>query len=399
MPKLSVEDLEVAQKRVLLRVDFNVPFDQEGRITDETRIRAALPTIRLLLKRKAKIILLSHLGRPKGIRNPHLSLAPCKEALSEILGMPIQMASDCVGLLAEKPAAALQPGEILLLENLRFHKGEEDPQAEPGFVERLAKLGDLYVNDAFGTAHRKHASTFYLPKAFSQAAAGLLLQEEIRFLHDHLSDPKSPFVAIIGGAKVSTKLSLLKTLAEKADQLLVGGGMAYTLLKAEGIEIGNSLCEEPLLSESKLLLEEHPQLLLPLDIRCVPEIKPEAPVTTYPIEDGLPTDAIGVDIGPKTLAHWEPMILGAETIFWNGPVGIFEIPEFAEGTLRIAHLLAKNPGTTIVGGGDSVAAVHQAGVATEISHLSTGGGASLEYIQEGTLPGIEALSECSLNKS
>lgn len=398
MPKLTLQKLPVRGKRALVRVDFNVPLTPDGQVADDTRIRAVLPTIDHLLKEGAAIILMSHLGRPKGERRPELSLAPVATRLSELLGRPVQMASDCVGEEAERLAAALQPGGLLLLENLRFHSAETKPEEDPTFAQQLAKLGDVYVNDAFGTAHRRHASTAVVPTYFpGRAAAGFLLQKEIQFLGRALSNPEHPFYAIIGGAKVSSKLGVLKTLVQKVDGLFIGGGMAFTFLKAQGIPIGKSLCEEDLLQTTREIIEEcqkrKVRLYLPIDIRIAREFQNDT--TTWLVESraGIPSNCMGMDIGPKTVELWSASLRAAATILWNGPLGVFEFPNFAKGTEAIAHVVAKSPALSIVGGGDSIAAIQAAGVAQEISHISTGGGATLELIEFGHLPGIDALSD------
>lgn len=353
---------------MLIRVDFNVPQDADGNITDDTRIRAALPTIECVLKQGGRPVIMSHLGRPKGKVVPALTLRPCANRLAELLGRPV----------------ALEPekGEITMLENLRFHPEEEKPTAE--FIRWLAGHGDVYVNDAFGTAHRAHASVVGVAKAMPQAAAGFLLQKEIDFLGEALLNPKHPFVAIIGGAKVSSKLGVLKALAGKVDTLLIGGGMAYTFLKSRGIEVGDSLLEEDLVDAAREI-DQSCNVTLPIDVRLdTGEV--------IEVAGGIPPGRSGLDAGPATIEAWRPTIDGAKTILWNGPLGVFEKPQFAEGTFAIARIIADADAVTIVGGGDSVAAVKQAGVAEKMSHISTGGGAALAYIENGTLPGLEALS-------
>jgi phosphoglycerate kinase len=398
MPKLTLQKLPVRGKRALVRVDFNVPLTPEGQVADDTRIRSVLPTIDHLLKEGASIVLMSHLGRPKGEWRPELSLAPVATRLAELLGRPVKIAPDCIGEEVEHLAFGLQPGEILLLENLRFHPAETKPEEDPSFAQQLAKLGEVYINDAFGTAHRRHASTALVPTYFpGRAAAGFLMQKEIQFLGRTLTNPDHPFYAIIGGAKVSSKLGVLKTLVEKVDGLFVGGGMAFTFLKAQGIPIGKSLCEEELLETTKEIIEackrRNIRLYLPIDIRIAKEFQNDT--TTWLVESrsGIPSNCMGMDIGPKTVELWSAALRAAATILWNGPLGVFEFPNFAKGTEAIAHVVAKSPALSIVGGGDSIAAIQAAGVAQEISHISTGGGATLELIEFGHLPGIDALSD------
>lgn len=395
--KLSIQDLDLKNKRILMRVDFNVPIEK-GKITDDTRIRASLPTIQYGLDHGGSVILMSHLGRPKGQPKAEYSLAPCAKRLEELLNRPVRLASDCVGPEVEKIAQNLKPGEILLLENLRFHKGEEDPKEEPDFVERLARLGDVYVNDAFGTAHRVHASTALIAKFFpDKAATGFLMEKEMQYLGAALLNPKRPFYAILGGAKISTKFKVIEALMQKADVLLIGGAMAYTFFKAEHIPIGNSLYEEDFVSVARQLLDVssqgHCRLMLPVDLVIAKEINPQAEKQIIDVKHGIPEGFQGVDIGPNTVELYANELRKAATIFWNGPLGVFECPPFAKGTDSIAHVLAQLQATTIIGGGDSVAAIEKTGLADKISHISTGGGASLEYIEFGQLPGIEALSD------
>jgi phosphoglycerate kinase len=399
--KISLQNLPVKGKKVLMRVDFNVPLNEKGHITDDTRIEATLPSILYVLERGGSLILMSHLGRPKDKRVPELSLKPCAKRLSELLGREVLMAPDCVGPEVEKMAKGLKAGQILLLENLRFHRGEEHPEEDSQFVKQLASLGDVYVNDAFGTAHRAHASTAVIAQFFSgKAAAGLLLEKEIRFLGEALANPKRPFYAIIGGSKISTKCGVIEVLLQKADAVLIGGGMAYTFLKAQGIEIGDSIHEDDFLDKArdilKMSMKKGSRLLLPSDIVIADKIKEGAAKHIIESHKGIPKGFQGVDIGPQTIQNYANELRKAATILWNGPLGVFEVPEFARGTNAIAHILTQLKATTIVGGGDSIAAIQAAGVADKISHLSTGGGASLEYIEYGTLPGIEALSEAIL---
>lgn len=398
--KLSLYDLDLKNKRVLMRVDFNVPLDKNATITDDTRIRSSLPSIQYAIDHGASVIIMSHLGRPKNKRAPELSLAPCAKRLSELLGRPVIMAPDCVGSETEKITRSLKPGQILLLENLRFHKGEEQPEEDPIFAPALASLGDVYVNDAFGSAHRAHASTALIARYFpGHAAAGFLMEKEIRFLGSALLDPRHPFMAIIGGAKISSKIGVLKALMKKVDVFLIGGGMAYTFYKAQGIPIGNSIHEDGLLDEAKLFLESctkaNVKVLLPKDIVIADGLDPGSRTEIVDIQQGIPDSMQGVDIGPKTIQDFAEEIKHAATLFWNGPLGVFENPDFAKGTNAIAQEVACLQATTIVGGGDSIAALNAAGVANKITHISTGGGAALEYIEFGRLPGVEALSDAT----
>ena len=392
-----LKDLDVNGKKVLMRVDFNVPLNARGQITDDTRIRAALPSIRYVLEKGGSLILMSHLGRPKEKKVPELSLKPCSERLSELLGRKVIMAPDCVGPEVERCASSLKPGEVVLLENLRFHMGEEYPEKDPEFVKKLARLGDLYVNDAFGTAHRAHASTALIAKLFPQkSAAGFLMQEEVHYIGDAISHPKRPFYAIIGGAKISTKCGVIEALLKKADAIFIGGGMTYTFLKAQGKPIGDSIHEDSFLEKARTLLESsgkgQGRLFLPTDIVVTQQLKEDAAFKVVKAEDGIPDGFQGVDIGPETIINYSKELKDAATIVWNGPLGVFEMPQFAKGTNAIAHVLGQLKATTIVGGGDSIAAIQAAGVADKITHLSTGGGATLEYIEFGTLPGLGGLA-------
>jgi len=394
MGKLALEDLDLKNKRVLMRVDFNVPMEK-GKITDDSRIVASLPSIQYVLKNGASVVLMSHLGKPKGKPEAQFSLAPCAKRLAEILKQPVQMAPDCVGPEVEKLATGLKPGQVLLLENLRFHTGEEAPEKDPAFVSQLSKLGDLYVNDAFGTAHRAHASTAAIAKYFpNKAAMGFLMEKEIKELSPLLHNPKRPFYAILGGAKISTKIGVIKKLLDKVDALFVGGGMTFTFLKAQGIEIGNSLCEDEQLQTARDLLHQSGKKIhFPIDLIIADAFSNEAQKKTVLLKEGIPSGWQGMDIGPKTIAEWSKSLEQAATVFWNGPLGVFEMPCFAVGTRAIAELLAKSKAKTIVGGGDSVAAIQQMGLSDKFSHLSTGGGASLEFLEFGHLPGIDALSD------
>jgi phosphoglycerate kinase len=391
----TLQDLQLKDKKVLLRVDYNVPLNEDGSIADDTRIRESLPSIEYILKQGGSLILLSHLGRPKG-PDPKLSLAPCAERLSLLLNRPVIMAKECIGDAVSTAAHTLSPGNILLLENLRFHPAEEKPSLDPHFAEQLSSLGNLYVNDAFGTAHRAHTSTVAIPKLFpNRCAAGLLIQKELSFLGPILSQPKRPFFAIIGGAKISTKIGVLKTLLLKTDALFIGGGMAFPFFKAQGIPIGNSLCEEEALPTARSFLDtcqaQNKPLYLPSDILIADRFDNAAQTRTIPISQGIPAGWQGVDIGPQTLTTWKHALTQAATLFWNGPVGVFEMPAFAHGTEGLARTLATLNATTIVGGGDSVAAVNKLHLGSQFSHLSTGGGACLEYIEFGHLPGLDVL--------
>lgn len=394
--KLSLKDLDVKGKKVLMRVDFNVPLDK-GSITDDTRIKASLPSINYVLDHGGSVILMSHLGRPKGKKNPEFSLAPCAKRLSELLHRNVIMAPDCIGPETEKLAQNLKSGEVLLLENLRFHEAEEHPEKDSSFAKKLAKLGDLYVNDAFGTAHRAHSSTVEITKYFpGKSAMGFLLEKEIRYLGQALLNPKRPFYAIIGGAKISTKIGVLKSLTQIVDALFIGGGMAYTFLKAQNIPIGDSIHEDEFLPQAleilKICHEKGIKFFLPEDYVVANQYSSDAKTQIVPKEQGIPPGYQGMDIGPKTIALFTKEIPNAKTILWNGPLGVFEFDQFAKGTESIAKALASSSATTIVGGGDSIAALNKLGLADKMSHLSTGGGASLEFIEFGTLPGIEALS-------
>ncbi len=396
MNKLSIRDLQVSGKRVFIRVDFNVPLG-EGKVAEDTRIRETLPTLRLAMDRGARLILASHLGRPKGKPDPKYSLAPVAARLRELLGKPVEFSADCVGAEAEAKSKSLGDGGVLLLENVRYHPEEE--ANDPEFSRRLASLCDqLFVCDAFGSAHRAHASVVGITKYVRQAAAGLLMEKELAYLGKAVSNPDRPFVAILGGAKVSDKIEVVQNLMKLADCMLIGGAMAYTFLKSQGLPVGNSLVENDKLDLARDLLEEarrrNFRLLLPVD--HVLAESPNSTATKIMDIAHTPEGWMGLDVGPKTVEEYRKEIAAARTIVWNGPLGMFEKPAFSQGTLDIARAVAaatKTGATTIIGGGDSVAAAEQAGVASQISHISTGGGASLEFLAGEKLPGVEALTD------
>jgi phosphoglycerate kinase len=403
MPKLSIRDLEVRGKRVLVRVDFNVPVEErEGKvvITDDTRIREALPTINWLREHGAKTILMSHFGRPKGKPVEKYSLRPIGEYLHTLINHPVIFCHDTIGKIPEEIIAHMKDGDVALLENVRFQPEEE--ANDPKFAETLAKLGDLYVNDAFGAAHRAHASTAGITKFISKAAMGFLMEKELRYLHEELDRPGKPFVVIMGGAKVSDKIGVLKALMEKADTILICGAMANTFFKAQGIPIGASRVEADKIDLANELLalakKKNVKLVLPADAIIAQEVRPGAPSLesgTLTPQHGIPDGWQNLDAGPETIARFTGEIAIAKTILWNGPVGVFEIPDFARGTFAIANALARSNATTIIGGGDSVTAVKQVGVADKMTFISTGGGASLELLEGKELPGVAALSEKS----
>jgi phosphoglycerate kinase len=389
----TIDALDLAGKRVFIRVDFNVPLDDAGRVTDDARIRAALPTIQYAIKARARIILASHLGRPKGKPEDRtkLTLEPAAERLSELLGQDVILADDCVGDGVRKLAKELKEGQVLLLENLRFHPEEE--KNEEGFCRELAALCDVWINDAFGTAHRAHASTAGMAQFVKEKAAGFLIVKEVEYLGKALGNPMRPFVALVGGAKVSDKIKVLENLMAKADAVLIGGAMAYTFLKAQEIAVGKSLVEADKLDLAKQILERAKakgvELLLPVDHVCGAEPKETA---KREVIDGkaIPDGLMGLDIGPKTLDRYRQRVLDAGTVFWNGPMGLFEQKPWAEGTFGIAKAMAQSKAITVVGGGDSAAAVEEAGLVDKMTHVSTGGGASLEFIEGRELPGIKA---------
>jgi phosphoglycerate kinase len=386
----SIRDLALDGRRVFLRVDFNVPLDA-GRVSDDTRIAETLPTVRLALERGARLVCASHLGKAKGKRKPELSLAPVAARFAELLGRSVRFVDDCVGPEAEKAAAALRPGEALLLENLRFHAGEEGN--DPQFAAALASLADVYVDDAFGAAHRAHASVVGVPRLVKEKGAGLLLEKEVREL-SRLLEPERPFAAILGGAKISGKIDTLRVLAKRADTLLIGGGMANHFVRALGLPVGQSLLEEDKVPVAREILDECKRggktIALPSDFVVAKSPDDGAGAKTVGIQK-IPDDAMALDIGPKTLEQFQRLLAPAKTIFWNGPMGVFEKKPFDAGTMGVARIVAASSAFTVVGGGESVQAAHAAGVAEKFTHVSTGGGASLEFLAEGKLPGIEAL--------
>jgi phosphoglycerate kinase len=394
LDKLSIVDVPIRGKRVFIRVDFNVPLDEQGHVTDDTRIRASLPTIQYATAEGAKVILASHLGRPAGKADPRYSLRPVAVRLSELLKKDVPMADDCVGPMVEELVARMREGDVLLLENLRFHAEEE--KNDPSFAQRLARLADVYVNDAFGTAHRAHASTEGMTKFLPTAVAGLLMQAELAHLGQLLATPDRPYVAILGGAKVSDKIGVILNLLPKLNRVLIGGGMAYTFLMAQGVPVGNSLVEADKVDAAREILAKATSLgvviQLPEDHVIAERLDASAAVRVVP-KDGIPSGWMGVDIGPRTIDAFTRAIGEAKTVVWNGPMGVFEIDPFAEGTNAVAMAVASSKATTIVGGGDSAAAVNQAGVADRITHISTGGGAFLELLEGRVLPGVAALMD------
>lgn len=393
MNKLSIDDIDVNGKRVLVRVDFNVPTDESGNITDDRRIKAALPTIQKLANRGAKVILVSHFGRPKGGPDNKYRMDNIGKRLSELLNKPVIKVNDSIGDEPKKAIAGMESGGVLLLENVRFYKEEE--ANDEAFAKKLAELADIYVNDAFGTAHRAHASTAGVAKFLKPAVAGYLMQKEIAIMGMALEKPDRPFVAILGGAKVADKLGVITNLLEKVDTLIIGGGMAYTFLKAQGLEIGKSLLDAEKIDFAKEMMAKAKakgvKMLLPVDDVVTDNFKAPTVIQTVPSEK-IPADMQAVDIGPQTIKLFAEAINGAETVIWNGPMGVFEVPQFAAGTKAIAEALTQCKGTTIVGGGDSAAAIEQMGYADQVTHVSTGGGASLEFLEGIELPGVAALT-------
>lgn len=392
--KLSIKDIDVRGKRVFCRVDFNVPLDATGQISDDTRITAALPTIRHLVENGAKLILASHLGRPKDGPDPKYSLAPAAVCLARHLGRSVRMAPDCVGPVVEQMVAAMQDGDVILLENVRFHKGET--KNDPALAAQMAKLADVYVNDAFGTAHRAHASTEGVARLLSPAVAGFLLEKELLYLGQALAYPDHPFVAVLGGAKVSDKIAVIENLLPKVDTLIIGGGMAYTFLKAQDRPVGKSLVEEDRIELAGMLLAKAEargvMVMLPKDHVVAREFKADAEHKIC-FDADFPEDWMALDIGPETCSAYNRVLREARMVIWNGPMGVFEFDAFATGTMAVAQTLAESQARTIIGGGDSVAAVKKAGLETKMTHISTGGGASLEFLEGKELPGVVALND------
>lgn len=397
MNKLSIDNVELKGKRVLVRVDFNVPFDENLKITDDRRITSALPTINKIIKEGGKAILMSHLGRPKGQPKPEFSLKPVAVRLEELVEAKVRFAEDCIGENVKNIVNKMNDGEVLLLENLRFHSEEE--KNNPDFAKQLAELGDVYINDAFGSAHRAHASTEGVTKFINTCAAGYLMQKELDYLGKAVAEPKRPFTAILGGAKISGKIDVIENLLPKVDNLIIGGGMAYTFFKAKGFEIGTSLLEEDKLDLAKEIIvkaeNSNAKFLLPVDVVVAEEFKNESPSEVVDIEK-IPPDKMGLDVGPKSIELFNDIIKNSKTVIWNGPLGVFEFPNFANGTNSIANALAEatsNGAITVIGGGDSASAIKKAGLEDKVTHVSTGGGASLEFLEGKVLPGVAALTD------
>ncbi len=397
MKKLTIDDLQLKGKKVLVRVDFNVPLNNKLEITDDRRIKASLPTIKKIIEDGGKVILMSHLGRPKGEIKPEFSLKPAAERLRKLLNKEVKFLHECIGKEVEDTVNSLENGEIVLLENLRFHK--EETANDPDFAKQLSKLGDVYINDAFGSAHRAHASTEGITKYFEQCAAGYLMQKELQYLGNAVANPVRPFTAILGGAKISGKIDVIENLLNKVDTLIIGGGMAFTFLKAMQYEIGKSLLEEEKLALAKNILKRvetlDVQFLLPVDVVVANEFNNNSPSENVDVDD-IPEGKMGLDIGPKSIRLFNEEIIKSKTIVWNGPMGVFEFNNFAKGTLAVANALVKateNGAVTIVGGGDSVAAIKKFGLDKKVSHVSTGGGASLEFLEGKVLPGVAALTD------
>ncbi len=397
MNKKTIEQVELCCKRVLVRVDFNVPLDENKNITDDKRIVESLPTINKIIAEGGKAILMSHLGRPKGQVNPKYSLAPCAKRLGELIGKEVKIAPDCIGAETKALIDAMQAGDVVLLENLRYHAEEE--KNDPEFAKQLAELGDIYVNDAFGSAHRAHASTEGVTKYLAVSVAGYLMKKELDYLGGAILNPKRPYCAILGGAKISGKIDVINNLLDKVDIMIIGGGMAYTFFKAQGYEIGTSLLEAEKIDMAKDLLERfsksNVKVLLPVDTLVASEFSNDSPATVVRSNE-IPADKMGMDIGPETRILFSSAILESKTIVWNGPMGVFEFDNYANGTNQIANALVeatKRGSITVIGGGDSAAAIAKAGLENEVSHVSTGGGASLEFLEGKVLPGVEALNE------
>lgn len=399
MPKLLLSDLDLKNKKVLMRVDFNVPLNEDSSISDNTRIELALPSIQYILDQGASLILMSHLGRPKN-KDKKLSLKPCALELEKLLKAKVTMASDCIGNEVNTLAKNLRPGEILMLENLRFYEAEEKPEKDPSFSKQLASLANIYINDAFGTAHRKHSSTAVIASYFpGRAAMGFLMKKEVEFLNKIIQSPKKPFYALVGGGKISTKIGVLNSLLNTVDAFFIGGAMAFTFFKAQGISTGKSLVDhEHLETAKKFLIEakqKHVKIHLPKDIVISDSFSNEAQIKTISTSEGIPEGWMGMDLGENTLKNWAQELKDCQTIFWNGPVGVFEFDKFSNGTCKIATILSKLSAITIVGGGDSVSAISKLKLKKSFTHVSTGGGASLEFLEHGHLPGIDALSNNS----
>jgi phosphoglycerate kinase len=397
MNKLTIDKVDLKNKKVLVRVDFNVPLDDNLNVTNDIRIVESLPTIKKIISSGGKAILMSHLGRPKGERKPELSLKPAAQRLSKLFDKEVKLAPDCIGAETEKLVNEMKPGDVILLENLRYHKQEE--KNDPEFAKQLAKLGDVYINDAFGSAHRAHASTEGVTKYIKTCAAGYLMQKELDYLGSALANPKRPYCAILGGAKISGKIDVINNLLDKVDALIVGGGMAFTFFKAQGKEIGKSLLEEEKLELAKELLQKVKsskiKFLLPVDVVVADEFKNDSPAKVVSV-DKIPADKIGLDIGPETIKLFSDELMKSKTIVWNGPMGVFEMDNFAKGTFEIAKVLVKatsSGAVTVIGGGDSAAAISKAGLDKKVSHVSTGGGASLEFLEGKVLPGVAALTD------
>lgn len=397
MNKLTIDDIQVSGRKVLMRVDFNVPLDENQNITDDNRIQAALPSIKKIIRDGGRLILMSHLGRPKGEPNPKYSLKPCAVKLGELLDTDVRFAQDCIGEQVLNIVNSLSDGDVLILENVRFHA--EETKNDPEFSKKLAELGDVYINDAFGSVHRAHASTEGVTKFFDQSAAGYLMKKELDFLGKAVANPERPFTAILGGAKISGKIDVIENLLPKVDNLIIGGGMAYTFYKAIGHEIGTSLLEEDRIEMAKELIEKAKEsgknFLLPEDVVVAPEFNNDSPQTVVGI-DSMPADQMGLDIGPKSREKFSAIIKESKTVIWNGPMGVFEFDNFAHGTNVIAAALVDatgNGAVTVIGGGDSASAIKKAGLEDKVSHVSTGGGASLEFLEGKELPGVTALTD------